>query len=408
MKIFNEQKRASIKHVVIPTLTVVTMLFNTSTSSLASFSVNISGNGNSSASGVALDINSNTSVNQGNSTDITNAVDQTANTGGNTVSKNGGSVDITTGSIDTSSDVTNSTGVNTASAGQCGSCEDPDQVGIDIYGNGAESNTAIQAGFTKNSIVNQNNSGSISNSTVIDANTGNNTASKNTNGGVNITTGPISGNSATTNQYGSNYAAFGSSAWDVAINVSGNGAHSNVSLDLAFEQNNSIDQSNQYNITNEENITLNTGGNDCENNTDGECSITTGGISFGTEITNEGGTNTVGDPAEDDSPIGGIPDDDTNPTTDDSTTDDEDTNPSDNPLQELINDVVKKIIPTANAAEDETVLGATELPITGFGSMPTVSWFEILLGVYLLAFGAYMRHLISVAQKRFNYSRQNV
>ncbi|MCA9397925.1 hypothetical protein KC573_03770 [candidate division WWE3 bacterium] len=361
----------------------------------AGITVNVNQNGSSTDNGVNIDYTNESTVNQNNNTTVTNTVNMDANTGENQVSENTGTgVNVQTGAVSTTATVSNIAGSNAASLDNCSNGCGENLVGIGVSGNGSNSDTHLNGDFTNTNTINQQNTGSIENKTVIDANTGNNSANQNTGGAVSIKTGSISGSVDYNNVYGSNTANAGSSLWNVAVDVSGNGSHSNANVNLNFENTNAVNQHNDFWIKNTTDVHTNTGGNECTENTAGLCDITTGDITFGVGISNTGGTN--------ETHIGGINDDHTN-NDDHNDTDndsqDNDGDKDDDQEQSIIDKIIDKIVPTVLADTDEgNVMGVAMLPDTGLGTPLDISWYEVIIAFYLVILGGYVRHLAQKAQ----------
>lgn len=74
------------------------------------------------------------------------------------------------------------------------------------------------------------------------------------------------------------------------LQISGNGADSNNSIQLNQNNNTSVNQTNQANVNNDVNITSNTGGNSINGGV-GDGSIKTGNINNNVEINNQFNTN---------------------------------------------------------------------------------------------------------------------
>src|SRR3989344_896979 len=74
---------------------------------------------------------------------------------------------------------------------------------------------------------------------------------------------------------------------DTSCEISGNGTHSHNSCRITIRHSKRIRQSNSSSITNRVKIWISTGGNDANNNTGGDVSITTGDADAEVNITNE-------------------------------------------------------------------------------------------------------------------------
>jgi len=364
---------------------------------LASLTVNINGNGADSGNDAAIQLNQQTTIVQQNDVDITNDLHSQANTGNNTVSENVGDAHITTGDITDNVAVKNTVGANVATGTLCGGCANGDLT-IGIEKNGAASDSAVSVSSTTGNAVYQTNNGKVTNDVKTDLNTGYNSSKKNV-GDSYITTGDIKANTALDTTYGYNkYAGIkGTSGLDGTITVKGNGAYADVDVSIALDHLNEFLQSNDFWIVNNIYEKHNTGDNDCKKNV-GDCHITTGDISSEADVDNQGGENGIGgteDPDVDDKDPDPKDPKDPNGGTD---TPDEKT---------IIDKIIDKLIPDVEAAvseesTDDEVLGAAQLPMTGIGAMPTVLWKEILLAMYAVAAGLYLRHLFGRLERRYS------
>ena len=74
---------------------------------------------------------------------------------------------------------------------------------------------------------------------------------------------------------------------DTSCEISGNGAGSHNSCRITIRHSRRIRQSNSSSITNRVKIWISTGGNDANNNTGGDVSITTGDADVEVNITND-------------------------------------------------------------------------------------------------------------------------
>lgn len=396
-----------IKGIVLAVLVVGMQVVATSNVH-AALDVNISGNGADSANDGDVHIENQTTVVQENDVDITNDVTHEANTGANEVTNNTGSdVAITTGDIHDETIVENQAGDNTVLFGPCYGCGEH-VVNLDVSDNGADSATDMDLSITHETDLQQTNTGSITNAISSDLNTGNNVAGANTNAEVSIVTGDIDRHSETNNTYGSNTGVLGGFAGDVAVEITNNGSGTEVSVDISFQTSNNVRQDNDFDVVSKDHAAMNTGGNTCAKTTGGDCYIATGSINADSSIANVGGRNDVhiggpvfagdddADPVDDTdvdpttptTPVEGGTDHDVDPSDEVAVTDEEDSNP----ISDLVEDVLEAVVPTAHAA-DETVLGATQLPMTGLGTPMHVGLTDIMIGLYVLLLGLFMRRL---------------
>lgn len=387
IKYMKTQKNTLVRYAVTGIGTFAVFVGSVSPSALASLTVNINGNGATSENNTSIEISQQTAVVQQNGAQIKNDINSEANTGKNTVAENVGDAHIKTGDITNNVNVQNTAGSNIATGTFCAGCPNG-ELAIGIEGNGASSTSSVAVASKTNNAAYQTNNGSIINDVQTKLNTGYNTSKKNV-GNSYIHTGGIVANVDLNNVYGTNayVGNKGGTGFDGTITVKGNGAYANVDISVALEHLNEYLQSNEFWIFNKIDEKHNTGNNDCIKNV-GDCHITTGGITSGVNVDNQGGENVIGGPK--------LPDlDDEDP--------DDDT---DTPDESIIDKIIDKIIPDAIAAvtddpADDSVLGATQLPLTGFGAMPTVLWREIALALFTVVTGLYLRHLFGRLERRY-------
>ena len=153
----------------------------------SSTSLTIFSNGSGSDNNVILAQKKNTDISISNIANITNSIKGDANTGINKANNNGGDVNINTGSINILNGIANES-VNISyvkvSTGFPG-------LSAFIKDNGSGSDNLIKTHLSDDISVYLNNISNIDNYILWDANTGENEASGNTGGDVNITTGDI-------------------------------------------------------------------------------------------------------------------------------------------------------------------------------------------------------------------------
>lgn len=173
---------------------------------------------------------------------------------------------------------------------------------------GADSNNESTVTITNNVDISSNNTANISNNISVTANTGDNSASKNTGDGS-VSTGDISGgiyisndvNGNTLNSIGFDCGGLCSLYLDIDVSNSNTGADSNNEANVDINNDVDITQNNNLNIDNNVTADLNTGGNDADKNT-GDGSVKTGDINFDINIDNSGNENVIGAPIEDEEP----------------------------------------------------------------------------------------------------------
>lgn len=150
----------------------------------AATDVTVSGNGADSTNKVKVKNVKKTKVKQSNTSNVTNAVGVTQNTGGNKASKNtGGDVTVTSGNATATVTVTNTTGSNYLTWDAMCGCMMPENT-VDVSGNGADSYNKVKIVNYDSTYVSQKNTATIVNSISVGQTTGDNKANKNTGEGA--------------------------------------------------------------------------------------------------------------------------------------------------------------------------------------------------------------------------------
>lgn len=145
------------------------------------YDVNVSGNGAFSDNNVSYSQSSRTNVTQSNSSNITNDVSVSNDTGGNSSSFNtGGNSTVQTGDAISRVTISNTGGTNIATLPSCG-CN---QTGgsISVTGNGAFSENRVRANSQNSVSYNQSNYSRFNNYVDVNNTTGNNKGGYNTSG----------------------------------------------------------------------------------------------------------------------------------------------------------------------------------------------------------------------------------
>jgi hypothetical protein len=248
----------------------------------------ISGNGSTSDNTVQTSSDNTTNVAQNNDTTISNDVQVSTNTGGNTANDNtNGNTSINTGNTQTIIDVTNTANSNATTSNNC--CA-PTGTQATVSGNGSNSDNNIAVNNSTTTNVSTTNNATITNTISGTANTGNNRSNNNTSGNITITTGSIGVYQQITNgPINVNNVVIPANAGtqeDSKAIISGNGSYSTNNISLINSQFSILSSHNTANILNEQLWILNTGGNGASNNTNGDVSIATGGIKFIADIIN--------------------------------------------------------------------------------------------------------------------------
>lgn len=163
---------------------------------------------------------------------------------------------------------------------------------------GANSNNESKVEIKNDVTISSNNNTVINNTISISANTGGNSADKNTGDGT-VSTGDITGSVSVTNT-GNMNGVFDSILnlncnCDFSASNSTTGADSNNESKVSVKNDINITVNSNANVNNNVDADLNTGGNSADKNT-GNGSVSTGDIDFSVEIVNDLNKNFIGGP----------------------------------------------------------------------------------------------------------------
>jgi hypothetical protein len=243
----------------------------------------ISGNGSQSSSVVSAAVNTETTITQNNEANITNNINITANTGGNTANNNNGDqTSITTGSVNVDTNITNSANSSSITTDCCPSQNNQ----ITISNNADGSQNVVNLGLDTTTNVTINQVAQIANNIGVNANTGFNSANYNS-GDTAIETGNVSvftniKNKGINNTY---VNVPGGMVDFFNIKISDNGINS-INL-INYNVNNEflVLINNLASISNVLDINANSGGNTADFN-NGDTKIKTGDVYIATSIDN--------------------------------------------------------------------------------------------------------------------------
>lgn len=307
-----------------------------------SVSVANSENGESSDNSGSASIINNTDTLQNNQADVGNTLSQSTVSGQNSASQNVGNSTIVSGDANTSGTVitavnTNVDGVAVSEftiaddhigdivldfASSCISgCGEASSAVAKNVENGANSDNVAHIDETSNTNTFQANDATVENTLTLASDSGNNTASENTNGNSTIETGDANVVGNVLNFVNNNLAGnvvfgvvniFGDLVGDiilpeealsscascdspttVAANI-GNGADSSNTALVSQTDNNTIFQSNDATIENNLILSANTGDNKASQNTGGSTEITTGDSTVDAQVLNVANSNVNG------------------------------------------------------------------------------------------------------------------
>lgn len=263
----------------------------------------IEDNGSSSNNQIVISSSNNSTIVQSNTSNVSNNIEVTANTGGNEASSNTVSqTNIETGEVLTNTEVLNSTNIQSLESNCCLS---NDNSSLEIKNNGDNSTNILDMDNKNQQSVNINQNSYITNNIDINANSGNNQALSNQ-GNVLIKTGDVSSETKINNIANLlNVNLKQGQPKNFHLKISKNGDNSTNIIDFKNQEFNLLTINNQAFINNDLSVFGNSGNNKSKDNL-GDVEIITGNIFLDTVITTK--TNWT-DTKVDCCPKGGIPPD---------------------------------------------------------------------------------------------------
>jgi len=251
----------------------------------------VTGNGADSNNEVNVSSSSNTNVQSTNTTNVDNTVQTNANTGNNSVSDNtSGNTQVQTGTITTTTNIQNAANTSIVAVDNC--CP-IGSTNVTVAGNGSGSNNTANVSTSQTNNATISNAATITNNITVNANTGGNTANDNS-GNVFVKTGNISVYNGIKNASVNKaiVAINTGKSGDLKLEIAGNGADSQSTINYIDYNTNTVFVDNYTNIFNNVLFNLDTGNNDVNDN-NGNVTLITGDIAAVAEITNAVNTSKV-------------------------------------------------------------------------------------------------------------------
>lgn len=279
----------SIKKQFISALAIGTLLLQVAAPVFAeSTNVEISNNGAGAVDTVGVTTTQSNSVVQNNNATVTNNITVTSNTGKNTADFNtGGAVTVATGQANSDVTVDNAINKNVATTGCCDANRTANVI---ISGNGATSTNGVGLNSTDTNAINQTNVGSVSNNVSTTGNTGQNSATFNTNGSVTVVTGKAKADVSVSTDLNANVAQGGNGApagnSTMTLAILDNGASSLNAIGATLTRTNSVFQNNNGTVRNTISATGETGKNNAGFNTGGNVAVVTGDANTTVDVDN--------------------------------------------------------------------------------------------------------------------------
>lgn len=262
--------------------------------------IKIEGNGSDSENEVELKSKKNTEVYQENDVDVDNDVKAQSNTGKNEANDNtGGEVEIRTGDVSTWVLTKTNVGMNALSM-KAGN-GNGGLLSAWISGNGSDSENEIELEHETNTYVDQENDVEVDNDIDGDVNSGDNEASDNTGGLVDIRTGLADLRIGVETNSSFNYADIAGCGCllDGLVKIAGNGTDSENEVEIEVEDELEVFQENDDDVETDIEGELETGDNTADDNTGGvdgdDPSIRTGDATGAVSVENNSGFNSLGD-----------------------------------------------------------------------------------------------------------------
>lgn len=258
--------------------------------------VTISGNGALSENTANVGSNNSVVLSQNNNASISNNIDASSKTGANDAGFNtGGNTTIWTGNASTNVDVLNAANANIANVGG-GAGAGNSSSSVNITGNGALSENAVDLFNNSAVVVAQDNNAAISNNVNADAKTGKNSADFNTGGSTLVKTGNANTDVNVDNLVNFNAADVncGCVLGGVDVKIGGNGAESLNVVDTEANNGLWVFGDNLAALSNDVDGVSKTGLNDAGFDTghvNGDPTVWTGESNSSTSVSNTGNVN---------------------------------------------------------------------------------------------------------------------
>ncbi len=167
-----------------------------------------------------------------------------------------------------------------------------DGIHLEVSGNGAKSDSTINAAVSNTTAVTQSNVANVTNNVDSTSNSGGNKASGNTSGDVLIKTGKATSNVEVANNLNTNVANVDCcGATSTNVTISGNGKKSDNDVNLSQTNANVVAQTNEANVLNNVDSKANSGKNKANANTGGDVTVVTGAATAGADVSTHANTN---------------------------------------------------------------------------------------------------------------------
>jgi hypothetical protein len=161
-----------------------------------------------------------------------------------------------------------------------------------IQGNGTDSDNNVKLSLEQTTTVVQSNEADVKNDIDASADTGNNSASDNTSGDVNVETGDAKSDVKVANTLNSNSAEVDCcAANDLDVLISENGSDSENEVELGVGTQTFVGQYNEADVDNDVDADADTGDNDADDNTGGDVKVKTGNATTKVDLSTTANAN---------------------------------------------------------------------------------------------------------------------
>ena len=258
----------------------LSLLLLVATPAFASTDIEVKENGAQSDNTVKVEDKQSNEVKQSNQANVSNVVGLTANTGGNSASKNtGGDTKIKSGDIEAGVSIETNVNANEADVEAC--CDEDSDTNIDITGNGAKSDSKVETKTEKKTELEQKNKAQVGNVVGAYLETGDNKANKNTNGDSKIVSGDIEAGIEIMTEGNANAAEVSgcctTDSTDIEVKENGYKADTKVKVTAKTKQ--EAEQKNDGDAENVVGGNVDTGDNVSNKQTGGKTTVKTGKVS---------------------------------------------------------------------------------------------------------------------------------
>lgn len=273
-----------IKVLIIAAVQIVFGLLLVHSVAAQTISVEVSDNGEGSSNATNVAVTNETNIQSQNTAQVANAVNSSANTGGNNANTNSGDAQIKTGNITQAVDTDNNLNTNNINIADCKTCSA--NLEIKNSENGANSQNTVNTEISNTVNVLAVNDARITNNVAGISNSGKNEANDNV-GNVKIDTGDVKVAGRISNLANRTVISDPSGDPDIKIINSANGTNSVNDVNIQISNILNFEKIDIWQLENNLVWTADSGGNSCVGNV-GDCEIATGDVDINFNVANAG------------------------------------------------------------------------------------------------------------------------